>query len=612
MKLLFCSILLALAWTATDAAPVRAQEAAPLSLTQGEVTLKVTELAWKPYAEFQPRYPSSIMPAPAQVLTFSFALEGAPPARRPFVPEGSVRVYAVAPDGRRIEAEQISPTQRVWNLWPAIDPRWDTLQLQFDWFPPDFREQKIAPEIARWADVPVPAESDAPQILPGGARQITTESGVRLQLDAAMLRVRPNDTTPMASFYGRWLPPADDPTVCAEIARTRGADGEEAVTFDNGAPIQDRTHHINVSRGREVDGRDDTPGTFTISAPLRAGAKTANLLVEVRRIRPRIKSTPAGAVAFQTKIPMPAPAPGNGAATFVAQQPLGTGVLKLEALKYSGKNSRELEWSGQLLLEEPSVATTNGDPTDWRPTSVKYSAPGGFNAQTGLRDDNLWRTNGAALQQNQNAWQVAPQLSERKGQDTPQTATIETKWERVRTSDFTLRFAGLPAPAPGQIVDVEKTVSAGEFGTFTIRKIGSFTAEQPLSPLIGARMAQFQPPYGMAVVIEHTPSPEHQVLGWNGQTNYPTWKLTAQDARDDRGRELGRNCDDSAVQRAAGRDELAAPQAAAAAPQVLRATLYLLPASAQATTFEFSLRAVRRTITDEQTVTFSDIALPAP
>ena len=554
-SLLF-SALMALTLASGLSLPARAQATAPIIIKQGEVTLRVTEIAWKPYAEFTPRDPSRVAPAPAQVLTLSFTLEGVPPTRRRFVAESSVRVYALAPDGRRIEAERVSPTQRVWNDWPAIDPRWKTLQLQFDWFPPDFQEQKLAPEIVQWADVPVPTASDAPQPLPGGARQIVTDSGVRVRLDSSMLRVRPDDPTPTARFFGSWLPPLDDASVCAEIGEVRGANRRDAITFDNGAPIQDRTHHINVSAGREVNKRDETPGTFTLSAPLREGAKTASLQIEIRRLKARTNATPAGAVGFTTELPMPRPADVVVTDNFVAQHPLGTGVLKLSPLKYSPEDDWELSWRGQILQETMGDTTENGDPVNWISTAVNYSAPGGFNGQTGLRIDGFWRDNGAALQANQSALQAVMQFSARKDVETPTTATIKTDWEKVRTSDFTLKFADLPVPTPGQIIDIEKTLDAGEFGSFTLRKIGYFTAEQPLSPQVGARLQKFQPPYGLAVVVEHTPSARHGVSSWTSPANFATWKLAPQDARDSRGGDLLRNCDVPAANRAVGLDEL--------------------------------------------------------
>ena len=615
MKTLFLSTFFALALIGASKLPARAQVGAPIAITKGEVTLRVTELAWKPFAQFKPKSSSRFVPPPPQVLTLTFALEGAPPARRNYVAEGSVRVFALTPDGRRIEADRISPTQRAWNGFPAIDPRWETLKLQFDWFPPDFRNNsdQLPPERLEWTEVPLPSAGAEPQTLPGGPRELVTPSGVRVRLDAAMLRVKPNDAIATVKFYGRWLPPLDDPARCIEIGEARGANRDDAIAFDNGAPVVDRTHHINVSPGREVDRRDDTVGAFTVSAPLKAGARSANIVVEARPLRQAYK-TPAGAVSFEAAVPLPKPAMPDATLAPeapIAQQPLGAGQLQLQALQLSPENGYKWSWRGQLLLTEPlAQKRDDGDEIAWKPTSVSYQRPNGSSTSTGLGTDNFWRSDGVALQKEQHAWQVIPQFSFKKDEDAPSKVTVETKWEQVRTSNFALQFAGVPLPAPGEIVEVEKTVSAGEFGTFTLRKIGHFTQEQPLSESVAKRAQKFQPPYGLAVVIEHTPAPADKVYGWSGTSVSGTWNLTIDEARDSRDRLLLRVCDAPAATRAAPRDELQA--ADAPATQTLLTTLYLLPASADAQTFGFSLRAIRSTILDRQTVTFADIALPAP
>ena len=616
MKALFLATLFALILTGASNFPARAQADGPIAITKGAVTLRVTELAWKSYAEFKPKSPSRFVPPPPQVLTLTFALEGAPPARRNAAAEGSVRVFAIAPDGRRIEAERISPTQRVWNGFPAIDPRWKSLKLQFDWFPPDFRDtDQLPPERLEWTEVPLPAAGAEPQPLAGGPRELVTPSGVRVRLDASLMRVKPNDPVATVRFYGRWLPPLDDPARCVEIGEARGANRDDAIAFDNGAPIEDRTHHINVSAGREVDKRDDTVGAFTISAPLKEGARSAKVVIEVRPVRPSRQNykTPAGAVNFEATTPVPKPAVPNATVAPdapIAQQPLGAGQLHLYALKLSPENGYKWSWRGQLLLTEPPAPKQGEDEIAWKPTSVSYQLPGGASSSTGLGTDNLWRSDGVALQKGQHAWQVVPQFSFKKDEVAPTKVTVETKWEQVRTSEFTWQFADLPAPAPGEVIEIEKTVSAGEFGTFTLRKIGYFTEAKPLSERVAKRAQRFQPPYGLAIVVEHTPAPGNKVYGWSDSPNSGTWNLAIDAAHDNGGRLLLRACDAPAATNAAGRDELQA--ADAPATKRLLTTLYLLPTSADARTFEFSLRATRRTILNKQTVTFADVALPAP
>lgn len=609
-------------------APARAQEAAPLqTVKNGELTLRVEKLEWRPLDEVlgRKRWYSQFGSKPPLALTVQFALEGAPPSRNPrLAPAGAVRVYLLRADGRRVQGEYLDPKTRVWNqLYGLADPRQKTVELEFEWRPAnpdDDNRPPAVPLVARWEKVTIPAfNADAkepqPLDLPDAAR--TLPGGWRLQLQSALVRARKGDPADLTlKVFGRWLPPLADPGACATIAepgRTREGDRPATVIFDNGAPVQDRTHHIGIAAGLEVDQADQTPGAFTVYAPLLPGAKTVDIAVEVAPKKTLPPLEPSGGKRFRVTLPAPAivaaPAPLPAP---VATLKLGDDTLQLLPLTPTIEGD-SVQWSGQLLQQTPAADVADG--AVWEAKMVSYT-PGG---NTGLGRDELWLQNGAPAAPGQTVWLARPSWPKNRAGAVPDKATIAIQWERVKRESFDLDFGDLPLPAPGQIVETNATLAAGEAGTFAVKKIGWFTETETFSPLLRARASRFQPPYGLAVVVEWVPAQIEKGFDWNPDSFSGTWDLRAFGGQDSAGRDLARTCDVGDGRHLPSTDDLNVAATVenserknGALPPFL-ATFYLLPPTEGAKNFTFHLQARRNTVLERQTTTFTDVPLiPLP
>lgn len=631
----FCAALFLVALFLVAGAHITcAQGAAPQSKTVDDVTITLLGARWIPLAQAHFNDRRSGFAPPAAVFAVDYrvdAPEVAGPARMRAMRAAPV-VEAITPDGRRLRGNAIGPPQdgvqtRVWNDFYGIDPRWPRVELEFTWRDPQAPENAGARfrESLEWTNIPLPPPTG--QSLPLNLIQ-TTESGTRLYLESAVIQGRKSNPDDKRLYViGRWLPPESTPDLCAEIKLGRGARGERlpSIAYDTGEPMQDRTHHNNVSPGKSLGVRDETAGYFTVSASAPpAEAKTVTLRLDIEANAPSREqqkwhkrfhfSVPPGAV------PLPAGEPAATGAAPLAEAPLGQSNLQLISLRPDPGDGYKQRWRGEIVLRAPADATPN---RQWSATGAKwYSEPGRNVTSTGLNPTgSAWLENGARLGPNDRTWMVSPHYDNNHELAAASKLTLETSWKETEVSSFALDFSGLPVPEAGKILTPDAVFSAGEWGQFFVRKIGAFDQMHSLSPRLASRTAQLQPPYGLAVVLEYVPKNATTKIAWGQQLNARTWGFGKVSARDATGRSLVRTCDRPTGGHISADDlDPSLPVIEKSGANLTQSqtaksgyflTLYLLPPAPEARTFSLQLPARAEKILQTQTVIWPDIVLPA-
>ncbi len=536
-------------------APIaKAQEFVPMTQEKDDFKITIVDTRWISQEEMKSRKVRAGMSAPPFFFAVDYRIEAPDTEKRNSRrPIAGACVEAILPNGWRMRGDSIGPPQdglytRVWGSDYAIDPRWGELKLEFTW-----QDPKTPPnangrfqEMVEWKDIPLPQKPD--ETLALNLAQ-TTPNGTRLWLESAVIQGRQRDPEDKQLYLvGRWLPPENAPDLCAEIETSRGNPGERrlALEYDTGAPFQDRTHHINVAPGRSFGLVDTTAGYFTASAAAPpAEAKTATLLVDVKSKAPSLEQA-QWTKRFDFTVPFsPVPTLADAPKTDVqpvAETDLGDSHLSLLPPHFQPERGSKNMWKAEVLLQSPAADASD---RQWITTGVSWSfEPARNKSFTGMNTlSSPWRDDGTLLGPNEKMWCITPSLQNDQPLPAQPKLTIESNWKEVQRSRFDLDFAKLPVPQSGQILTPNVEFPVGEWGHFSIRKIGHFDAEHTLSPRVASRYSMLQPPYGLVVVLEYVPSPNAPKPVWGNNLHARSWDLGKPAARDSSGCSLLRFCD---------------------------------------------------------------------
>jgi len=627
---------------AQDAPPKPTTTFPTQTKTTDDVTVTLVSARWMPLSQvrFTERRPGIAPPPAFFAIDFRVDVGGALAVPNPRRPATGMIVEAITPDGVRLRGGSVGPRPvrdgiqtRVWNGIYGIDPRWKEVRLEFTWIDakaPSGADGHFS-ENVEWANIPLPTEADKPLTL--NLLQ-TTAKGTRVLLESALIQDRRNKPGDKSLYViGRWLPPENAPDLCAEIKLSRGTSRERrpGLEYDTGEPTQDRTHHTGVESGKSTGLRDETAGYFTAyaSAPP-AAAKTMALRLEIDSRAPSLVQ-PQWRKQFGFTVPLanlPLPAEENAAAAPapdmkpIAEAALGEATLFLLPPRFKPQDGYKYRWQAEVLLRAPQPQTTE---RQWVATGVKwFPDPRGPITTTGMGGTSrAWREDGTVLKANEQLWHVSPFFENDKPPGDAPKLTFESQWQEVQRSRFALDFKNLPVPQPGQILTPDTIFPVGALGQFVVRKIGYFDEKNTLSPRVASRYKMFQPPYGLAVVLQYVPADGAAPRLWGPGLHGRAWDFGKATARDSSGRSLVRVCYEPDGSNGPSADELdpATPvlgtpwgqfNQAAATKNGYFLTIYLLPPAAGAATFDLHLDATHEKILRAQTVTWPDVALPPP
>jgi hypothetical protein len=306
----------------------------------------------------------------------------------------------------------------------------------------------------------------------------------------------------------------------------------------------------------------------------------------------------------------------------VAESTLGEGHLYLAPPRFHPERGYKNMWRSEVLLRSPEPIS---EERQWVTTQVVWSFDrSGASASTGMGSPSSpWREDGTLLAPNEQLWYVTPYFENTAAVEGQPKLTVESKWKEVQRSKFTLDFQKLPVPEPGKILTPGTKFAAGDWGEFVVRKIAYFDEANTFSPRLASRYTMFQPPYGLAVVIEYVPSANAPKPVWGNSLHARTWDFEKAKAQDENGRSLARICEPPD-----GRNEPSADDLDALLPPTGTGpnefnekhatkngyffTTYLLPPTANAKSFNLQINATAEKILRTQTVTWRDIAVPLP
>jgi len=568
----------------------------------GPYTLRILGAQWSNIDAWQPGLHGF-----PPVFDLHYAVEG-PGVSNTWGSLNTVDVTAEDQWGRNIQPRQTArvPTDVGWTEDDhLVDPRLGQIHLDFkvrgrpDWVSNAEENQDVTFS-------PVALDALGPELgpWPGPPATFVAVDGIRLSLVAGSRTPAINGSGRQElTLAGRWLPPESDPSLDVEInPNDETSSPAPRIFFEHsGQPMP------GVSLDSFLDGRfgdEERNGYFTWKCRIPEGADAATPSV---RIRDCGDDTDVLAT-FHLTLPIPVPPSKPSTAPHALYVcPLDAGRVILEPERFFSGSGDGCQFESQLIFDMPDSQIQG---LTWSAFESTCLVTGSALREPGVAPDYAdapFRVGGPPLTPNQAVSKIDSTIPyfpwpDPKLDYVDKNLNISVTCRQVRKTLFHLNFSSLPIPAPGRVSPANVAVQAGNYGQFIVRKVGWFTEEQPLSAIVAKKSAQMQPPYGLAVVIEHVPNRPEPTFKWG---DGESWSLTTGKSVDVTGRELNLDQrvpndppEDSEI------DDLAGPG------RPLRgyfATFYFLPPATGSHTFDMELDAFRKELLPPQLVTFKNV-----